>query len=419
MSEAVRRGFGTAGRMVSKYERAAAVVPTSRPFCSDRYQRCSSDLVENFRGRQPVTEAGRDRRDHGLVDLFHPALRRDCLRYRLARLLLQVAAEPGDVVEQPAGLVLFRTDAGLLKQLPNVQARLRDLGPYPQPGPLGRADQLQLVGVKAQLVKPPEAFGDPVPLLLRPQRLLLGQLVPQTLVPALELLPGQDGVNPGRQQSARFEVEQLAADPLDRELDVKCPLPGTQDRVLLAGLGIHEVGLKSPRVVAEQRVRQRAVPPEEPGHVQPDKEFDHGVEQPTGRLAAVRAGEQGTVSRRVLQEPGHQDRVGVRAAVDHDANHLHGRDAHRGQRAKQPVLAPGKPLADGLQGVQFPALGNEPDHVTGKPALPDLDQPLVPPLLKRQAERQAQQPRRVIARRAENESHHRVLPWPQCAGHLP
>jgi len=34
-------GSGTVGSTVSKYELAAAVVPTSRPACSDRYQRCS------------------------------------------------------------------------------------------------------------------------------------------------------------------------------------------------------------------------------------------------------------------------------------------------------------------------------------------------------------------------------------------
>ena len=226
-----------------------------------------------------------------------------------------------------------------------------------------------------------QALGDPMALLGRPQRLLSGQLLPQRLVPVLYFLAGLQRVDVGRQQLARLQVHELTADPLDRELDVPVPLPVGQGGMLLAGLRVDQVGPERARVVAEQRVRQRAVTPEEPGQVQPHQQLHQRVEQPVGRLPDARAGEQRPVRGRVLEEPGHQDRVQVRPAVDDDADDLDRGHVELRQRAQQPVLAPGQPLAEGLERVELAALGDEADHVPRQPALADLDQPLVLPLL--------------------------------------
>jgi hypothetical protein len=322
------------------------------------------DLVEDLRRCQPAAQRERDRLHDRVVDLLEPAVRGDRLRHRGVALLLQVAAEAGDVVEQPAGLMLVGADAGLPEQLRAVLPRLGDLGPNPQLAALGRADQLQLVGVEPEVVEPAQPLGDPMALLLRPQRLLPGQLLPERLVAALYFLTGLQRVDVVRQQLARLQVHELAADPLDRELDVPVPLPVGQDGMLLAGLRVDQVSPEGSRVVAEQRVRQRAVAPEEPGQVQPHQQLDQRVEQPVGRLPDARAGEQRSVRRRVLEEPGHQDRVQVRPAVDDDADDRDRGHVELGQRPQQPVLAPGQPFAEGLERVELAALGDEADDVS-------------------------------------------------------
>jgi hypothetical protein len=331
------------------------------------------DLVEDLRRRQPAPQPERDRLHHRVVDLLQPAVRGDRLRHRAVALLLEVAPEAGDVVQQPAGLVLVGADAGLPEQLGAVLPGLGHLGPDPQLAAVRGADQLELVGVEPEVVEPAQALGDPMPLLGRPQRLLPGQLLPQRLVAVLYLLAGLQRVDVVRQQLARLQVHQLAADPLDRELDVPVPLPVGQHRMLLAGLRVDQVRPERARVVPEQRVRQRAVAPEEPGQVQPHQQLDQRVEQPVGRLPDARAREQRPVRGRVLEEPGHQDRVQVRPAVDDDADDLDRGHVELRQRAQQPVLAPGEPLAEGLERVELAPLGDEPDHVPGQPALADLD----------------------------------------------
>jgi len=367
-------------------------------------------LVEDLRRREPAPQLVRYRRQHGVVDLLEPPVRRNGLRHRPAALLLLVAAEAGDVVEQPPGLILVRADPGLPEQLGAVLPRLGHLGPYPQFVAVRRADQLQLVGVEPEVVEPAQPLRDPVALLLRAQLLLPGQLVPEPVVAAAQLLTEGQRVNLRRQQPARLEVEQFPAGPLGGEFHVPEPLPARQGRMLLAGLRVDQVGRERPGVIAEQRVRQRAVTPEEPGQVQPDQELHQRVEQPVGRLPDPRAGEQGTVSGRVLKEPGHQDRVQVRPPVDHDADNLDRGHVKLGERAQQPVLAPGQPLAYRLQRVEHAAVGDEADHVPRQPALPDLDQPLVLPFLKRLAEGQGQQARRIVGGRTEDKPHETTPP---------
>ena len=269
------------------------------------------DLVEDLRRGQPAAQALGDRGDDRVVHLFQPAVGRHHLRDRVALLLLQPGAETRHVVEQPARLVLARVDPGPQEQLPGVVTGFRDPGPQPQLVPLPGADQLDLLGVEAELVEPVQALGDPVTLLLGAQDLLAGQLLPQRLIPPLELLGDLERVDVGREQLARLQVEQFAADPLGGQLHVITALPVGQGRVLLAGLRVDQVGLQLARVVPEQRVGQRAVAPEEPGQVQPDQQFHQRVQQPVGGLHAPRVGEHRPVSRGVAEEPGDQDRVGV------------------------------------------------------------------------------------------------------------
>ena len=157
--------------------------------------------------------------------------------------------------------------------------------------------------------------------------LLAGQLVPQRVVAAGDLLGHLDRVDVGRQQPAGLQVEQLAADPLEGKLDVVRALAVGQRRVQLGGLGVDQVGGERAGVEPEQRVRQRAVAPHEAGQVQPGQQLDHRVEQLVGRLPAARVGEQRPVGDRVVEEPGDQHGVEVAGPVDHDAEHLDRGDA--------------------------------------------------------------------------------------------
>ena len=138
---------------------------------------------------------------------------------------------------------------------------------------------------------------------------------------------------------------------------------------------------------------------------------DQRVEQPVGGLQAPRVGEDRPVRRRVAEELGDQDRVavfrpGVRLTqVDRDPDHLDRGDAQLGQRPEHPVLAPGQPLAELLEGVQRAVVVDEADHVPRDAPLPDLDQPLVLPVRQRLGPRQGQQAGRVVGRGSEDEPH--------------
>ena len=144
------------------------------------------DLVEDLGPRETAAQVFGDRSDYRIVDIAQPLAGRHNLGHRAAALLLQVGPEAGDVVEQPAGLILLHDEAGAQEQLARVMPGLRHPGPQPEPVPVRRADQLHLVGVEAELVEPAQPLRDPVALVVRVQQLFPGQLVPETFVP-----PGQ------------------------------------------------------------------------------------------------------------------------------------------------------------------------------------------------------------------------------------
>ena len=139
--------------------------------------------------------------------------------------------------------------------------------------------------------------------------------------------------------------------------------------------------------------------------MQPDQQLDQRVEQDVGGLHAARAGEDGPVAGGVAEEPGDQDRIGVRPAVDRDADHLDRRDAVLGQGPEQAVLAAGEPFADRLEGVNHAAVGDEPHHVPRYAALTDLHQPVILPVLQRLGPREGEQPSRPLSRRSKDKPH--------------
>ena len=243
-------------------------------------------LMKDLGRGQPAAQPLGDRGDHRIVDLLQPPVGRHHFGHRPSLFLLQPGAEPGDVVAQAPRLALAGVDPGAQEQLPRVVPGLRDPGLQPQLVAVSGADQLDLLRVEAELVEPSQPVGDPVPLVFGLEDLLPGQLLPQRLVPAPELLGDFQRLHAGREQLTRLQVEQLAVDPLDGQLEVPLPLPVGQLRVLLAGLRVDQVRLQRARVVPEQRVGQRAVTPEEARQVQPDQQLDQRVEQPVGRLQA-------------------------------------------------------------------------------------------------------------------------------------
>ena len=96
------------------------------------------------------------------------------------------------------------------------------------------------------------------------------------------------GIDPFGQQTAGLQVRQVAGDVLDGDRQVELPLPVRQGRVALAGLHVDDVRDQRTRVAAEQRVRQRAVAPVEPGEVQSHQQPGQRVEQPLAEVGDLR-----------------------------------------------------------------------------------------------------------------------------------
>ena len=181
----------------------------------------------------------------------------------------------------------------------------------------------------------------------------------------------------------------------------------------LAGLGVDEIGGERARVAAEERVRERAVAPEEAAEVEADEELRARVEQPPAQVGDAAAGEERPERERVVEVPGDQDRVEVAAAVGDDADGVHHRHLVGRERAEQPVLALGQLDGQLLQRVELrpePALVlDEADDVPVDPAH-DLDQPLVRPLLERLVPGQVEEVRMPGARDQLQPRGH-VSPW--------
>ena len=104
-----------------------------------------------------------------------------------------------------------------------VMARLGHPGPDPQPVAVGGADELDLVGVKAEVVQPAQPFGDAVPLVLRVDDDVLGEGGPQPVVPLGDLLGQFERLDVGWQELGGGQVEQLATRPFRRRARRRTP----------------------------------------------------------------------------------------------------------------------------------------------------------------------------------------------------
>ena len=116
----------------------------------------------------------------------------------------------------------------------------------------------------------------------------------------------------------------------------------------LAGLGVDEVGRERARVAAEERVRERAVAPEEAAEVEPDQQLGARVEQPPPQVGHAAAREQRAERQRVVEVAGDQDRLEPLAALGDDADrlddgHLVGGEARAAARTRAARSAPAAP----------------------------------------------------------------------------
>ena len=383
------RSSGAWRRISSTYDATASSSPTSVPSCSERYQRWSRIWWNTSAAGSLFDSSAGTRRDCRLEDLGAPAVGGDRLRHRVPLPSLELGAEPGEIVEHPPRLALLGAQAGEHQQAVAVVARLDDPWVEPQPEAAVLGDQLDLLDVEAELVQPVETLLDPVALVGSDQ-LLVGQLVPERLVAALQLDRRLDRVEVLGQADLGVDVEELADHVLGRDRQVVQSLAGRELRLQLAGLRVDEIGGERARVTPEERVRERAVAPEEAGEMQADEQLGERADERRAQARDRAAGEQRSVGKREVQMPGDQDRVEVGPAVRDDAHHLdHGHRLRR-QVTQQPVLAPRQRLGQLLERVDRVVVAREPDHVAAD-AAEELHEPLVIPVLERLLPREVEE----------------------------
>ena len=157
-------------------------------------------------------------------------------------------------------------------------------------------------------------------------------------------------------------------------------------------LGVDEVGGKRARVPPEERVRERAVAPEEPGEVQAGEQVRERVEQLVAQVGHAGAGaaEEHPVGERELEVARDQHAVQAVRAAAYPADHLDHGHRFLAEPAEQPVLAPGEALRELLQRVDAPVVLDE-AHDVPADAAGHLDEALVLPLLERLRPRQVQE----------------------------
>jgi hypothetical protein len=279
-----------------------------------------------------------------------------------------------------------------------VVARLDDLRLQLQPHLVAGADELDLLDVEAELVQPVQSRLEPLGLVGR-EHLVRRQLLPQRVVPPANVADELVGIRDGPAELG-LEVVQLAGEVLLRDRQIVGALPVGETLVQLARLRVDEVGGERAGVAAEERVRQRAVAPEEAGEVQPDEQLgERGANRGLGsgqRLAA----EDQPVRKRELEVARDEDVRQVVALRD-DADRLDRGDLAVGELAEQAVLAVGERRRELLQRVERAVQPDEADDVAADPAQ-HLDDALGGPLLERHVPRQLEE-RRLIGARAEAE----------------
>ena len=177
--------------------------------------------------------------------------------------------------------------------------------------PPASPDELHLLDVEAELVEAAQALVDAVGL-VGPEDVLARQLRPQRLVAARHLGGRLDRIEArGQADLRRLEVEQLAGHVLLGDLQVVRALPGAQLRVQLARLGIDEVGRERAGVAPEERVRERAVAPEEAREVDAHEQLGERVEQAVAQIGDARPAEQAAIRQREVEVPRDQHGLGL------------------------------------------------------------------------------------------------------------
>ena len=203
---------------------------------------------------------------------------------------LEPRAVARQVVEQDARLVLLRVEPGEPQQPSPVVARLDDLRMQQQAHLVARRDELDLLDVEAELVQPAQALLEAVALAER-EHLVARQLVPQLVVRrSRTLAANSNGSSTDLAAELRREVVQLAGEVLLGDVEVVLPLAVGQPLVQLARLGVDEVRGERAGVAPEERVRERAVAPEEAGEVQPDEQLRRARRGSTARAPAASGG---------------------------------------------------------------------------------------------------------------------------------
>ena len=215
-------------------------------------------------------------------------------------------------------------------------------------------------------------FCDP-PQLVELELLGGGQLLPQRRVAILDVRRHLPRVDVLDEAPADLQVEQAAGDVLGGDVEVHLPLAVGERRVALRRLDVDDERRQRTGVAAEQRVRQRAVAPEEPGQVEADEQPDEGVEEALAEIrdAQAAARQQRAVRQRVVEVAGDEQAVSFAGPFGDGGDDVDGRQLVLVEAAQQPVLAEheviGKFLDDvGPAAVPLPQL-DEADDVAVQP----------------------------------------------------
>ena len=147
----------------------------------------------------------------------------------------------------------------------------------------------------------------------------------------------------------------------------------------LSGLGVDEVRGERAGISPKERVRERAVAPEEPGEVEPDEQLRSGVEQLVAQVRDAAACEERAKRQRVVEVPRDEDRLQVVASSSRNPDDLDDGHLLLLEGPKQAVLAPGERLRNLLQRVQRAVVLDE-AHDVPADATHDLDETLGRPV---------------------------------------
>ena len=247
--------------------------------CSDR----SASGARAARGRaaRPAassTPAERHRDDRRLEHLRQPAAGERRVRDRLLALLLDRLAELVDVLEQPPRLVLLRLEPRQPRKPPPVVARVDDCGRIAQPVPAVDRLELELVDVEAALVQPAE------PVRSSDESLTVNSSSPVSSSQSRSYArrtsaPSSTGssspsspTSASRSSSSPVMFSSAISRSCSRRpaLSSSCRSPVSRST---------RYATSEPASRAEERVRERAVAPEEPGQVEAHEQLGERVAQ--------------------------------------------------------------------------------------------------------------------------------------------